>query len=194
MSATQNSRYRGVSYRRPIDAAKAAVPVIDLADLLCGPGQMRRRGAEWVARCPLPDHEDRFPSFSVNARKNVWHCFGCLRGGDVVELYRVTHDYSEREAHVAAANLLTEFGHEIPQRPPAWFRRQERQREMRGLVDDARVEILTRRLWRYVVEPIVLEIEDEEERGVVAARLWPALEFRARQLLQERDERGRGAA
>ena len=51
-------RYRGVSTVRPIDAAKEAVPVIDLADLLCGPGGLRRVGKEWAGRCPLPDHEE----------------------------------------------------------------------------------------------------------------------------------------
>jgi hypothetical protein len=53
----RTQRYRGVSYTKPIDAAKEAVPVIDLADRLCGPGGLRRVGKEWVGRCVLPDHE-----------------------------------------------------------------------------------------------------------------------------------------
>lgn len=44
-------RYRGVSDTRPINAAKAAVPVIDLTDRLAGPGGLRRVGREWVGRC-----------------------------------------------------------------------------------------------------------------------------------------------
>jgi hypothetical protein len=59
--------HRGVG--SPIDAAKALIPVIDLADWLCGPGRMRRVGKEWAGRCPLPDHEDRSPSFAVNTEK-----------------------------------------------------------------------------------------------------------------------------
>jgi hypothetical protein len=54
---------RGVSRKTVIEEAKAKVPVIDLADLLCGPQKMRRVGDEWVARCPLPNHEDKTPSF-----------------------------------------------------------------------------------------------------------------------------------
>jgi hypothetical protein len=53
-----------------IEAAKEAVPTIDLADLLCGPGKMRRAGDRWVARCPLPGHEDRTPSFTVYTETN----------------------------------------------------------------------------------------------------------------------------
>src|SRR5688572_9322411 len=81
-------RYRGISHVRPIDAAKEKVPCIDLADLLLGPGGLRRVGKEWVGRCPLPDHEDKSPSFTVNPEKNVWFCHGCIRGGDCVELAR----------------------------------------------------------------------------------------------------------
>src|SRR5215208_6729948 len=106
--ATRGPRYRGVSYTRPIDAAKEAVQVIDLADRLTGPGGLRRIGKEWAGRCPLPDHEDRSPSFTVNPEKNVWFCHGCLRGGDVVELARLTSGYDQRDAHTAAAMVLME--------------------------------------------------------------------------------------
>jgi len=179
-------RYRGISYTTPINAAKEAVEVIVLADLLCGPGRMRKVGNEWTARCPLPDHEDHSPSFTVNPEKNVWFCHGCLHGGDVVELYRLYHGHDQRDAHVAAANLLLEFGHDIPQRPPAWFRKQERQKKVRDLAEEARVEVMARRLWRYVFRPIVEEIEDIDERNRVAERLWPKVEMKAKQILAQR--------
>jgi DNA primase len=118
---TRTRRYRGASYTRPIDAAKESVQVIDLADRLGGPGSLRRVGKEWAGRCLLPDHEDRSPSFTVNPEKNVFFCHGCLRGGDVVELARLAWGYDQRDAHVAAAMLLMEFGHEVPQRPPHGF-------------------------------------------------------------------------
>jgi DNA primase len=157
---------------RPIDAAKEAVPVIDLADRLCGPGGLRRVGKEWVGRCPLPHHTDRSPSFAVNPEKNLWFCHGCLHGGDAVALARLMWGYDERDAHVAAANLLHEFGHEAPQRPPAWFARQSRQKDMRQTMEDARVQVLMRRLWRWIFVPILADIEDEDERVEVAERLW----------------------
>jgi hypothetical protein len=49
---------RGVSRRTVITEAKEKVATIDLADLLCGPGKMRKVGARWVAQCPLPSHEE----------------------------------------------------------------------------------------------------------------------------------------
>jgi hypothetical protein len=178
-------RYRGISYTSPINAAKEAVPVVDLADWLCGPGGLRKVGHEWAGRCPLPDHEDRSPSFTANPEKNIWFCHGCLRGGGVVELYRLYHGYAQREAHTAAAMLLLEFGHTPPERPPSWFRKQERQKATRDLAHEAKAEVLARRLWRYVIEPIVAELEDPEERLDVARKLWSATEVRAGQMIAE---------
>jgi hypothetical protein len=37
----------------------------------------------WLS-CPLPDHEDRTPSFQVLS--SHWRCFGCGRGGSVIDL------------------------------------------------------------------------------------------------------------
>jgi len=173
---SKTQRYRGVSYTRPIDAAKEAVLVIDLADRLTGPGGLRKVGKEWVGRCPLPDHEDRSPSFTVNPDKNVWFCHGCLRGGNVVELARLAWSYDEREVHIAAAELLMEFGHTPPERPPAWFRKQERQRPIRDAVEETKKNIYRRRLFKYLILPHINTIEDEWERRQELERAWS--EFR----------------
>src|SRR5215208_4305349 len=93
---TRTRRYRGISYTRPIEAAKEAVSVMELADKLTGSediGGLSRR-------CPLPDHEDRTPSFKLYPETQSFFCFGCLHGGDVVELYRLAHGFDQREAHV----------------------------------------------------------------------------------------------
>jgi hypothetical protein len=172
-------RYRSVSYVRPIDAAKEAVPVMELADKLAGPGGLCRR-------CPLPDHEDRTPSFVLYPQTESFFCFGCLRGGDVVELYRLARGFDQRDAHAAAGHLLLEFRHQPPERPPSWSRKQHRQKRTRDLIEEARLESMTRRLWRYVFAPLVEEIEDVEERKRMAKRLWPKVEANAKYLLAHR--------
>jgi hypothetical protein len=175
-------RYRGASYTRPIDAAKETVQVIDLADRLCGPGGLRRVGKEWVGRCVLPDHEDRSPSFTVNPEKNVFFCHGCLRGGDVVELARLVWGYDQHDAHVAAAMLLMEFGHEVPQRPAAWFRKQERQRHTHSAIEEAIKGNFRRRAFKYIVLPC-LQLSDSpsERRGEIAAA-WKNFEASMRRI------------
>jgi hypothetical protein len=169
---TRAPRYRGVSYTRPIDAAKVAVPTIDLADRLTGPGGLRRVGREWVGRCVLPDHEDRSPSFTVNPEKNVFFCHGCLRGGDVVELARLAWGYDQRDAHVAAATLLMEFGHAVPKRPPSWHRRQSRQERARQAIESAKATRVQRRIYRWILAPPLAKIEDEDERREEVGHAW----------------------
>jgi DNA primase len=181
--AVRAQRYRGVSYVHPIDAAKGAVPVVDLAGRLTAPGGLRRVGKEWAGRCPLPDHEDRSPSFTVNSERNVFFCHGCLRGGDVVELARLAWGYDRREAHVAAAMLLMEFGHEVPQRPPAWFRKQERQKPVRDALEEVKVRSVRRRLMR-AFGPLLASIEDPEERREGAQRVWHDLDEVARLVVE----------
>jgi hypothetical protein len=180
--ATRAPRYWGLSYTRPIDAAKEAVQAIDLANRLCGPGGLRRVGKEWVGRCPLPDHEDRSPSFTVNADKNVWFCHGCLRGGDVVELARLAWRYDEREAHVAAAYLLIEFGHEVPQRPPAWFRKQERQKPINDVIEETIKGNFRRRTFKYIILPCLQLGDSPTERKDEIAAAWKDFEASMRRV------------
>lgn len=175
---------RGVSEKLPITAAKEAVTVANLAELLSGPGE--RRGKRIFFRCPL--HDDNDPSLGVDTEKNLWHCFPCGIGGDVVRLAQLAwnHEDTGRGAATAAAELLMTFGHELPERPPSWFRRQERQRPVRNALDRARFEHLRRRLFRRFFVPLLVVIEDEGEREEEAAILWDATDHLARMVNERR--------
>jgi DNA primase len=168
---------RGVSRRSVIEAAKEAVPTIDLADRLCGPGGLRRVGKRWVGRCPLPDHEERTPSFTVHPERNFWYCFGaCQRGGDVIDLARYAWGYEKSDAALVAAYLLMEFGYEVPQRPASWFDKQRRQQETREALDEVKLRTVQRRLFR-IFEPYLSCIKDPEARleeaNVIYTELYP---------------------
>jgi DNA primase len=176
---------RGVSRKTVIEAAKQAVPTIELAELLCGADKIRKVGERWVARCPLPNHEDRTPSFTVYAETNSWFCFGaCLKGGDVVDLAAAAWGYGRGEMAMAAADLLHEFGHEIPERPPSWYRRQDRQKPVRDAINRTRFDHLRRRLFRRFFEPSLVRIEDPYEREAEAALLWDATTLLAEMMLE----------
>jgi hypothetical protein len=183
-STSTRPERRGVSRRRVIDEAKAKVPTIDLADLLCRPGKMRKVGDRWVAHCPLPGHDERTPSFTVYPETNSWYCFRCLRGGDVVELARFAWGYEKSEVAMAAADLLHEFGHEIPPRPASWYAKQKRRKPISDAINQARFDHLRRRLFRGFFEPSLLRIEDPEERKAEAGILWEATDSLARMMLE----------
>ena len=51
--------------------------------------------SEWAGNCPHCGGADRF---SINIKKNVWHCRGCATGGDVIKLEMHVNSRSFLEA------------------------------------------------------------------------------------------------
>jgi DNA primase len=173
MQAHRSIERRGVSRRRVIEEGKKNVHTVDLAERLCGPGGMRKVGDRWEARCPLPGHEDRTPSFTVYTKTNSWFCFGaCLRGGDVVDLAAAAWGYGRGEMAMAAADLLHEFGHPIPERPKSWYRKQKRQAPIRAGIEAAIIHVARQRLYKRFFEPLVLASTNEDDRAHDAQLLW----------------------
>lgn len=68
---------------RDVVAAANIVDVVGLRTSL-----RKSSGTRYMGRCPF--HEERSPSFSVNSDLNLYHCFGCGKGGDVVTFVRET--------------------------------------------------------------------------------------------------------
>ncbi len=74
-------------------------PIIDvLAARGFTPGASNENLVEVPFRCPLPDHDDHNPSFMVNTTTNVWKCFGCDRGGDVIDLVMLLDTVTRQDA------------------------------------------------------------------------------------------------
>jgi DNA primase len=44
--------------------------------------KLTKKGTNFVGLCPF--HEEKTPSFTVNPKTNLYHCFGCNAGGDVI--------------------------------------------------------------------------------------------------------------
>jgi twinkle protein len=43
---------------------------------------LKKDGANLVACCPFPGHDEKTPSFKVSTSKNIYKCFGCGKSGD----------------------------------------------------------------------------------------------------------------
>jgi DNA primase len=61
-----------------LDEIRSAVDVVDLVGRFV---RLRKAGAGWKGLCPF--HAEKTPSFTVNPKRGIFHCFGCGVGGDV---------------------------------------------------------------------------------------------------------------
>ncbi len=81
----------------------------DIADLISGYVRLKRRGQNYTGLCPF--HDEKTPSFNVNPSRQIFHCFGCGKGGDAI---RFLMDH-ERMGFVEALEILAERAHiELP--------------------------------------------------------------------------------
>jgi DNA primase len=70
-----------------VEAVKATA---DMLDVVGARTQLKKSGARYTGRCPF--HEERTPSFSVNAVDKLFYCFGCGKGGDLISFVRETEN------------------------------------------------------------------------------------------------------
>ncbi len=98
----------------------------DIVEVISAHTDLRRQGSRWVGLCPF--HEERTPSFSVDAQEKLYHCFGCGVGGDVIKFV----EEKEGLGFAEAVELLADrYGVELEREredPRAEARRQHRRR------------------------------------------------------------------
>jgi DNA primase len=98
----------------------------DIVEVVSAHTDLRRQGARWVGLCPF--HEERTPSFSVDAQEKLYHCFGCGVGGDTIKFV----EEKEGLGFAEAVELLADrYGVELQREkedPRAEARRQQRRR------------------------------------------------------------------
>jgi len=74
----------------------------DIVDVISEYVQLKRSGRNWFGRCPF--HDEKTPSFSVSPDKQIYHCFGCGAGGNVIN-FIMEH---ERLDFLSAVKLLAD--------------------------------------------------------------------------------------
>lgn len=68
----------------------------DIVDVVSNYVSLKRKGGNYFGLCPF--HREKTPSFSVAAEKQIYHCFGCGVGGNVLSFLMKIENISFREA------------------------------------------------------------------------------------------------
>jgi len=93
------------------DAKERVRGATDIVQIIGERVPLRRVGRRFAGLCPF--HAEKTPSFSVNPEWQIWHCFGCGKGGDVfsflMEIDKVTFPEALKE-------LADRAGIELPRR------------------------------------------------------------------------------
>ena len=112
-----------------LDRVKQAA---DIVEVISAHTDLRRAGARWTGLCPF--HEERTPSFSVDAQEKLYHCFGCGVGGDVIKFVEEKDGLGFAEA---VELLADRYGVELEreQEDPQAEARRQRRRRLEQLLD-----------------------------------------------------------
>src|SRR5215813_6528793 len=113
---------------------------LDMVELVGQIVNLKRAGQHWKGLCPF--HAEKTPSFTVNPKRGIFHCFGCGAGGDAFR-FIMRHD---RLGFPEAVRTLGErVGVELPtKREPDADSKFETLRHIMALAS----EFYTRSLWQ----------------------------------------------
>lgn len=88
-----------------IDEVKNAADIVSVVGEYV---QLTNRGVNWFGCCPF--HSEKTPSFSVNAERGFYHCFGCKASGTVIKFVQEMESISFPEA---VERLASRYGIEL---------------------------------------------------------------------------------
>lgn len=106
----------------------------DIVDVISGYVKLKKQGSSYMGLCPF--HSEKSPSFSVSPGKQMYYCFGCGEGGNVITFLMKYEHYTFPEA----LRILAErIGKALPQEEvsEAAKQRADRKKELLAIHKEA---------------------------------------------------------
>jgi len=100
----------------------------DIVDVVSSYVQLRRKsGSNFFGLCPF--HREKSPSFSVNAERQIYHCFGCGAGGNVIGFIMQIENHTFPDALKMLADRVHIALPETDRRDASEYARRAKERE-----------------------------------------------------------------
>ena len=74
----------------------------DIVDVISGYVRLQKKGSTYFGLCPF--HNEKTPSFSVSPGKQMYYCFGCGAGGNVLTFMMQYENFTFQEAMQSLAD------------------------------------------------------------------------------------------
>lgn len=97
------------------DEIKRAADIVEVVGQYV---QLKRAGQSHIGLCPF--HSEKAPSFTVSPARQMFHCFGCKKGGDVFAFWMEYHKISFPQA---MRDLAERYHIPLPEKPLTPFQR-----------------------------------------------------------------------
>ena len=81
------------AYQSAKEEIKRAADIVELVGQYV---QLKKAGQNFLGLCPF--HSEKTPSFTVSPSKQMFHCFGCKKGGDIFGFWMEYHKASFPQA------------------------------------------------------------------------------------------------
>ena len=114
----------------------------DIVEIIGAQVRLKRAGRNLVGLCPF--HNEKTPSFSVNAERGFFHCFGCGAGGTVFDFVMRVEGLTFLEA---LQSLARRYGIVLPERNEAGGP-SAGERDALALVNQTAAEFFAHVLWK----------------------------------------------
>ena len=82
--------------RYPDDVIEEVRSRNDIVEVISSYVHLQKKGSNYFGLCPF--HNEKSPSFSVSAQKQIYYCFGCGAGGNVFSFIQNYENYTFPEA------------------------------------------------------------------------------------------------
>ncbi len=101
----------GVGLKFPQEFIEKVREAANLVDVIGSFTQLKGRGSQYMGLCPFPDHVEGTPSFSVSEDRQLYHCFGCKKSGNV---FTFLQDFQGLSFPQAVEQLAKRYSIELP--------------------------------------------------------------------------------